>query len=63
MHDYHRDYLDGLIELSQTLNTNLEGVKVWMSAQHLHNELFLERIGNLEKEVKELKEKNERSFR
>jgi hypothetical protein len=51
-----QEYVDWLRGMAVTLNTNLEGVKVWMSTQHLHNELFLESITDLKAEVKILKE-------
>jgi len=51
-----QEYVDWLKEMAVTLNTNLEGVKVWMSAQHTHNKLFLESIVELKAEIKKIKE-------
>jgi len=51
-----QEYVDWLKDMAVTLNTNLEGVKVWMSTQHTHNELFLKYIIELKAEIKKIKE-------
>ncbi len=50
-----QEYVDWLKEMAVTLNTNLEGVKAWMSAQYLQNEMFLEGLEELKAEIKSLK--------
>lgn len=57
MYNPVEDYINGLKKMGGDLNKNLEAVKVWMSVQHTHNELFLESIIELKERVRFLEEK------
>lgn len=47
--------LINMTDLSKAIkqfNHNVESIKTWMSAQNTHNSLFIDRIGELEKQMK-----------